>query len=728
MDNQALLTTKLMPPALRREAVVRERLHARIRDGEQRALTLVAAGPGSGKSTLLAAWRNEVSSNRPVAWLTLGESENDPVVLCAYVLQAIRAIRPGFGPDIDAALAMPAPRLEDALRALVNEAAAQDALALVLDDFHRVKSREAVDVVAWLAENHAPGFQLIIATRTDPLLPLASLRAHGELVELRTNELALTVAEAKEFLNGRLELDLSTEQVAALVEKTEGWPAGIYLVALSLKRAPEPEEFVRLLSGSSRHVVDFLVDEVLRREPPELQEFLTRCSILERMTGPLCDAVLGREGSHDTLASLWGSNLFLTAIGDRGEWYRFHRLFADVLSTELERREPHLLAELHRRAAAWLYQAGDVESAVGHAFVGGAFEDAADMISESWITYRDSGKAASIRAWLARLPADTVSRRPTLVRAGARVRVVEVSNERDAFLEAVRKRYPDGPDPLFGELLARSWIGDAGGAVASARRWMAAEPPTSEFWPTVCETLGYCLYNNDELEESMGWLNEARSLALASEQWVIGAAATAELSLVVGERGESSEQKRLADDAYACLAEHGRPSAPGYQAVVLTARGSALAARGLLEEALEPLERGFELRPPTRFQILGAILPLIPVVRRVGDRDDATSLLSEAQSVLNGCRDPGGFRRRLAEVERAFDRRLTASQEHPNDLSTAELRVLRLLAAGLSERQVGGELYVSFNTVHGHVKSIYRKLSVSSKQQALDAARSRGLV
>src|SRR5262249_7183695 len=222
--------------------------------------------------------------------------ENDPVALCAYVVEALHTVRPDVGHDAREALATPAPELTAALRAIANDVAAGDSVALVLDDFHQVKSREAQDVVGWLVENGPPGVQLVPPTRADPPLPLGSLRAHGELVELRAPDLALTVAEAGEFLNGRLGLDLSAEEVVALVERTEGWPAGVYLAALSLRHAPDRHEFVRQFSASSRHVVDFLADDVLQNEPAEVQAFMTRSAILERLSGSVCDAVLEREG------------------------------------------------------------------------------------------------------------------------------------------------------------------------------------------------------------------------------------------------------------------------------------------------------------------------------------------------------------------------------------------------------------------------------------------------
>lgn len=420
-----LLLTKLMPPLVRPEAVVRERLHARLREGFGRGLTLVAAGPGFGKSTLLAAWRAQESAARPVAWLTLTEAENDQVMLCSHLVEAVRAVWPRFGAELRAMLTTPAPALDEALRLFANGMAAGESLALVLDDFNRVTSPDAVEVIAWLAENSPVSLQLVVASRADPVLPLAALRAHGELVELRAAELALTEAEAEEFLNARLGLGLSGDDIAALVRRTEGWPAGLYLAALSASHARDPRRFIQMFGASSRHVVDFFIDEVLRRQPADLQTFMTRCSILERLSGDVCDALLQREGSRETLESLFRANLFLTAFGDGSERYRYHTLFADVLRNELQRREPDVVPALHRRAATWYREAGDVGSAIEHALAGGAFEEAADCIAENWIDLHGEGMRASIQNWLDRLPPSVLSARSDLMTAELTIGLID---------------------------------------------------------------------------------------------------------------------------------------------------------------------------------------------------------------------------------------------------------------------------------------------------------------
>lgn len=722
MDN-TLLLTKVMPPTGHPKTVVRERLHADLRRGADCALTLVAAGPGFGKSTLLEAWRRAESASRSVAWLTLEETENDPRRLCAYVVEALRTVRADFGHEIKAALASPSPPLDVMRRELVNELAVNDSLALVLEDFHRVRSPEALALVAWLVEHAPPDFQLVISGRGDPLLPLTSLRAHAALAEVRAADLAFTAGEADAFLNGQLGLGLSQHDMAALVERTEGWPAGTYLTALSIRNARDTGEVVRRLSASSRHIVDYLVKEVLDREPPELQAFMLRCSVLERMSGSLCDAVLEREGSHETLASLWRSNLFLSALGERSGWYRFHRLFADVLKVELETREPEVVPVVHRRAAAWYREAGEVESAISHAMAGGAFEDAADMASDAWVMRRDADGAGVVDAWLGQLPAVS-ERQPEARMKAHRSRPQRTSG----YIDLIAKRYPNGSDRLFRELVLRAWSGDSGRSVELARRLVAAEPRESDFWVVACEMLGWCLYVDDQLEEAVRRLRQAHLLALEQQQWTVAAIACAEISLAEGERGRCAEQHDAAEAAYACVAEHGLANAAGYEGVIDTARGAALATAGHPGDARALLERGYESRPAIRFQILDAIVPLIAVMRDLGDRDAAAALFAVAQTTLSTCPDPGSFRRRVRAVAPDTRSRPPRADERAGELSAAELRVLYLLDGSHSEREIAAELYLSFHTVHAHAKSIYRKLGVSARKDALAEARRLGLL
>jgi LuxR family transcriptional regulator, maltose regulon positive regulatory protein len=287
-----------------------------------------------------------------------------------------------------------APLLEVVLPRLVNALAEGSEVALVLDDFHRLTARSTRESVAWFVDRLPPTVQLVLSTRTDPALPLAALRARGQLLELRADDLRFTTAETSEFLNERIGLDLRPVDVDLLAARTEGWPAGVYLAALSLAGAPDRQALVRAFDGTSAHVVDFLAGEVLAAHPPELQRFMLHTSVLERLCAPLCSAVLG--GSTDALDSLARSNLFLLPLDDRGRWFRFHHLFAQILRVELERREPELVPELHRRAFEWHRSYGTADEAIHHAVSAGAFPEAGALITETWVHYVNAGRTASV--------------------------------------------------------------------------------------------------------------------------------------------------------------------------------------------------------------------------------------------------------------------------------------------------------------------------------------------
>jgi ATP/maltotriose-dependent transcriptional regulator MalT len=376
-----LVVTKLDPPAAREQTVARDRLVGRLRPGPGVKLTVVAAPAGAGKTTLLGTWRDDETIATPVAWVTLDERDNDPVVLWTHVLEALRRVCPAVGMT-GLKLLGAAGVVHLLLPQLVNDLAENGDVALVLDDFDRLSSGPARDSVAWLIE-HAPStLQVVLASRNDPGLPLGALRAHGELLELRADELRFTPEEAEVLLNERLELGLPRADVDRLVERTEGWPAGLYLAALSLGGVQDRRRFVREFGGTNRHVIDFLVDEVLDAHSPAMQALMLRCSILGRLAGPLCEAVLDEQGAHEGLIELSRTNLFLIPLDDRNEWFRFHRLFAQLLQVELEHREPGLAPTLHLRAYAWHRDHGSVEEAIEHARQAGALEEASELMGE----------------------------------------------------------------------------------------------------------------------------------------------------------------------------------------------------------------------------------------------------------------------------------------------------------------------------------------------------------
>lgn len=735
-DAPILLLTKLHPPAALSQTVARERLFERLREGRGRRLSLVACPAGFGKSTLLAAWREAEMDDRPVAWVTLDEGDDDVVVLWSHVIEALGRACPALDAASLLATAAVAPP-EVLLPKLVNELVGQGEMVLVLDDLHRLSGTSTRESIAWFVEHLPTSLQLVLSSRMDPALPLGTLRAQRQLLELRADELRFTGAEATEFLNERLDLGLDPADVALLVDRTEGWPAGLYLAALSLAGTTDKRALVRAFDGTSAHVIDFLAGEVLAGYAPELQRFMLRTSVLERLRAELCDAVLGRDDSAAALAALARSNLFLVPLDGRARWWRFHHLFAQILRVELERREPGLVPELHRRAYHWHRTSGTTEEAIHHAVAGGVFDAAGELIAETWVHYANSGRTASVLDWLTRLPAAAVdgSRRLLLVKAW-----VMALRGREEEMRAVVARLlelgglddgplPDGTasvDSSLSLLHATFAWGDVAGVLEHGTRAAAIEGPDSVWYPVLTWALGWAHYCNGELDAAERRLRETVALGPRAQQWIVAVASLADLSLIAGMRGQRSEQARLADEAAAMARERGLLDSVEV-GEVHTARGVALSFAGETDAALRELEQGVMLRRlwAQPLDLADGLVALGAHVAATGDRARAGGHFDEAQRILAACPDPGALPRRLTAARRAA--RIGGDPE-PAALSIRELEVLRRLDGGRSERTIASELFVSFNTVHSHVKSIYRRLGASSRAEALARARERGLL
>ena len=415
-----LLATKVAAPRPRPALVSRPGLGARIDDAARHDLCLVCSPPGFGKTTLLAAWA--AASERSVAWLSLDEDDNDPVRFWRYAIAALRRVRPDVGRPATTLLANPGNVSVDAVvTALINELTARDDhLTLVLDDYHAVSSLSVHDGVTFLLGHLPPCLNLVVAGRSDPPLPLGDLRAGGRLAELRAADLRFTTGEAAAFLRDLWGLTLPDAAVAALAERTEGWVAGLQLAALSLRDQPDPAAFVAAFAGSHRFVLDYLSEEVLARQSAETRGFLLTTSVLERLNGPLCDAVTGRSDGQQMLESAERANLFLVPLDAQRRWYRYHRLFADLLRARLGQECPERLAGLHRRAAGWYRAHGLVSDAVHHTLAAGDTDDAVRLIeatAEELIWWRS--ERATLERWLAALPPGTLGARPRLALARA---------------------------------------------------------------------------------------------------------------------------------------------------------------------------------------------------------------------------------------------------------------------------------------------------------------------
>lgn len=411
----SLIATKLFMPTLRAGVVDRGRLNERLQRGGAARLTLVSAPAGFGKTTAVVAWLRSRPPGGAVAWLSLDETDNQPARFWAHVIAALQdAVARIAAPPLD--VPQPAQLPDDLVPgAIVNALAAlPQRLELVFDDYHLVDQPPVHAGVTFLLEHLPPNVHVVITTRADPPLPLARLRAQGELVEVRAADLRFTAGEVAAYLNGAMGLGLSAADVAALGERTEGWIAALQLAALSIEGRDDAASFIAGFAGNDRYVFDYLVEEVLQRQPEAVREFLLETCFLDQLSGPLCDAVTGRSGSRQTLEALYRANLFLVPLDDRREWYRYHRLFADVLETQLDAPGRDRLRRLRRRASDWYEAHGGRSEAIRHALAAEDFERAAELIELTAFGMQKLRQESTLRTWMRALPDAVIRTRPVL--------------------------------------------------------------------------------------------------------------------------------------------------------------------------------------------------------------------------------------------------------------------------------------------------------------------------
>ncbi|MFL5653768.1 MAG: LuxR C-terminal-related transcriptional regulator, partial [Ktedonobacteraceae bacterium] len=417
MPSLHLLTTKISVPPARLNMVTRPRLTQRMNTALRGTLTLIVAPAGWGKTTLLSAWHADASPGAwPLAWVSLDEGDNDPIRFWTYVIGALDTLHPGVGETPLALMyASSSPPIGDVLASLLNALTQLPTeTVLVLDDYHLIEAQPIHDALTYLVEHLPPNVHLVIASRSDPLLPLARLRARSALTELRAANLRFTADETTAFLTEVMGLSLSAEQVAALEARTEGWIAGLHLAALSLQGREDVASFIASFTGSHRYVVDYLVEEVLSRQPDEVLDFLLQTCLLDRLSGPLCDAVRGRGDSQRLLEHVERSNLFLVACDEERQWYRYHHLFAEVLRSRLQQQQPLLVPELHHRASGWYEQHKLFDEAVTHALAIPDVDHAARLIEQYARFTNFPSQFQTLLGWLNRLPDALVRTQPSL--------------------------------------------------------------------------------------------------------------------------------------------------------------------------------------------------------------------------------------------------------------------------------------------------------------------------
>jgi LuxR family transcriptional regulator, maltose regulon positive regulatory protein len=654
-----LLSTKLFLPPPRPQVVVRSRLLERLNEGLRRRLTLVSAPAGFGKTTLLGEWL--AGCGRPAAWLSLDEGENDPRRFLAYLVAALQTIASDIGEGVLGALRSPQPPTESVLTTLLNEIAnVEEDFVLVFDDYHVIDAKPVDDALAFVLDHLPPRMHLVVATREDPNLPLARLRARGQLGELRAADLRFTPPEAAEFLEGVMGLDLSAGDVAALETRTEGWIAGLQLAALSMRGREDVPGFIRAFAGDNRYIVDYLVEEVLQRQPERIRSFLLQTSILDRLNGPLCDAITGQEEGNTRLEALERGNFFVVPLDDKRQWYRYHHLFAEVLFAHLMQEQPAQIPTLHRRASEWYEQNGSAADAIRHALAAADFDRAADLVELAVPAMRRSRQEATLLGWLKALPDDVVHVRPVLSvdYAGALLQGGEFEGVEDRLRDAERwldtiadvRERPETPSAEMvvmneaefrrlpgsiamlraGQALAR---GDVPETVTHARRALALASEDDYFRRgAAAALLGLASWRSGDLEaahrsfaDGMASLQNAGYISDA----VGGSIALADIRIA---QGRLREAMRTYEHALQLATEQGDPVMRG-TADMHVGMSELHREHDNLEAATQRLLRGKEQGertgfPQNRYRWRVA---MARILEAQGDPDGALDLLDEAE-------------------------------------------------------------------------------------------------
>jgi len=719
-----LVEAKLHPPWARPGIVPRTELVDRLVAAQPRLICAVAP-PGYGKTTLLVQWAQR--NPRRVGWISVDHHDNDPVVLLTYLAAALDRIEP-IDPDVLLPLSLPGVVAATVVPRLAAEVSSMtEPVWLVLDHVELLSNQECLDAVAELAVRLPEGSCLALASRSRPPLPMRSWG--GRAIEMGVAELAMGMGEARQLLEGA-EVGLPDADVDELVGRTEGWPVGLYLAALALRAGGPGPSAGPAFTGQDRFLADYLRSELLDRLSPELVAFLTRTAVLDQMSGPLCDAVLGGSGSGRLLASLEGSNLLLVALDRRQEWYRYHQLFRELLLAELDRREPGLAQQLHDRAAAWC-EANDLpETAIDHAQAAGDPDRVARLVRGLAQPAYAAGRFSTVRRWLAWFEDQgLVQRYPPVAVQGAWLHAL-VGQPADAerWADAAERSsftgtLPDGSTTeswvaLLRALLCRDGVERMR---VDAQTAVAGLDPGSPWRATaiLLEGIGYLLDGQADRADPI--LAHAAEVAAEARAMPAASAALAERSIVAMDRDEWDQADTLAEQALGIM-RAGRLDNYVMSPLIYAVAARTAIHRGDLALAREQLALAANLRPLLTYAMphrsVQTLLELGRAHLALDDGAGARTVLSQARDILQRRPDLGVLPRQAEELWSRAD----SSDDKPtgvSSLTTAELRLLPLLPTHLTFAEIGQQLYVSRHTVKTQAISVYRKLGVSSRSQAV---------
>ncbi len=699
---------KFRSPRVRRQSVRRGDLLNRLQQDRDCPLILLRAPAGYGKTTLLAQWAHE--DERPCAWVTMDDADADAGVLADSIAQALTAS--GVAPD------------------------GRASFALILDDAHVVGSavlRDAVlDVLGWLPE----GSQLALSSRCEPTLALGRMRTRAEIVELGIEDLSMSPVEAAEALH-HAGVDPALTDVQTLIRRAEGWPAALALATAWARRAQLTGR-VEPLGGDDHLFAEYFGAELLASLPPDMLGFLSQSSVLDRLSGPLCDELLGREGSASVLARLARRNVPLCPIDPSHEWYRLHGLFREMLQTHLGRSEPESAPILHRRAAAWYARAGNVERALDHAASAGDLDSAGDLLWQNLRGFLTDGRNEMVQQWLGAVAVDGFMGSPQLALAAAhshlargRVAVAE------QWARCAAVRLVDWPEQMTESeraavLIVHAWAARTGAAGMGHAAAQAYEllPDDSAWQASCCLLRGTAALLTGDQTQAELWLGEG---AVRGALFAPDAASLclAQLAVVAVERTEMDLASDFAQRARAMMEEHGLCATPA-SALVFAVCAEAAMRDGRVDEAKAETARCLTLLDQVDdamawFGAEARIL-LARVSLALGHVATARELLADASRLARRTPDVVIFGRWFTAAWGQFDERAETALAGVALLTTAELRVLRFLPTHYSFQEIAQRLHVSSNTVKTHVHAVYRKLDASSRSEAVAHATSAGLL
>lgn len=752
----SILSTKLFIPTLPHDVIHRHHLFEKLTSGfiSGHSLTLISAPAGYGKTTLLAEWLSLYQGQ--VGWLSLDEQDNNELRFWKYFISALQTVS---NESVQKTLQIIESNQDNEykvfLTALVNDLATLDQkLIIVLDDFHVISNQVILNGLQFLLDHLPPSLHLFIVTRADPRLPISRLRVRGKLTEIRIADLRFTSDETLEFLNNLMDLGLNSSDIQALETRTEGWIAGLKLAALSIQGNENANSFIQTFTGSQQYILEYLVEEVLHRQPESIQRFLVETSILDRMCAPLCNAITDTTESDNILTELNRRNLFVIPLDADHYWYRYHHLFAEFLKSYLKRTQSDNLPNLHRRAAQWYQSNNYLEEALRHAFAIPDYPYVSHLVLNNWRKIYHQGRLKTAVQWLDTLPSDFIRKSPplgvavcwTLFARGDYSRIslylddITQVFEQMVESETLPKEHPEYSIIWQQVVLLKAIVMRHNGDVSSAMKLIQELIPTIEdlrknlgqtiadMGYTACYSqMGYTYVNAKDYDQADNFLSKVSPYARQCGNFIALAHTTMEWVRISLLQGKIDQAEKICCRELALMNQPEYAEFPAFCLIqlayvdVLRVKNSLEEAEALLEKGLETARKsGHVLYLAQGYLIAARLHHALGKEKLV--QDDLQKADQIAISIHNHFLDE-----MISETKKSLDSKSSPRQALIEPLSERELEVLRLLCAGKSNQEIADELFIAIDTVKRHVNNIYGKLGVRRRSQAIIESRRLGL-